>query len=341
MPSRRDYAGTLSNTRVNTQSTAHATGVIIVRGTAVQTVSGTLDIEKDIAIGGSATLRLAGTASLNAQVSGSITLNGGTLTLDNATINIPSRLRDGDSGSNRVDVIGRRHFFTRGQCGGHLRDGRAAATRLGQQAALRGTDRERDAQRRRVGGDGDRFPILFARQGAESCNTVNFAGAQRGRHSARARVAGNNPRIIFNTTIGSVFTVPLSTACSAIPASANSTTVGWATVNGTGFATHTANGIAAVAIDATRWRANRSRDGEYPAHHHRPRAHERQRLQRELDQSRSHQCGAVDQPLRGESQHGGDPARGEHGLFDHLHGRRPQQRRRHRAALFPCPAGGA
>ena len=246
-----DYAGTLSNTRVGTQSTAHPTGVIIVRGTAVQTLSGTLDIEKDILIGGSATLRLAGTASLNAQVSGAINLNGGTFTLDNAITNIPTRLRDGDSASTGVDVIGGGTFSLIGNGAGtsetvsRLQLGSGSKPRSG---ALTVSVTHNAAAAAATVID---FQSYGRDQAQNPCNTVNFAARNGAGTPLTLGSAGNNPRIIFSTTSGTVFTAPLFNGLLGNTGTANSTTVGWATVNGSDFATHGANGIAAVTLDAT------------------------------------------------------------------------------------------
>ena len=250
-----DYAGTLSNTKIGTQSAGHATGVIIVRGTAVQTVSGTLDIEKDIAVGGSVTLRLAGTASLDLQTAGSIMFSGGTFTLDNAVTNSGIRLRDGNSGSlpaaTGVDVIGGGTFSLVGNAAGtsetvgRLQLGSGSKARSG--ALTASVTHNAGAGAATV----MQFQSYSREQAPNPCNTVNFAARTGAGTPLTLGLALNNPRILFSTTSGTVFTVPLFNNLLGNTGSADFTTVGWATVNGTDFATHGANGIAAVAIDAT------------------------------------------------------------------------------------------
>ena len=240
-----DFAGTVRNTRVGTQSMVHQTGVIIVRGTAVQTLSGMLEVEKHMAVGGSATLRLAGTAALNLQASGAITMSAGTFVLDNATTNNPNRLRDGTATSTGVDVIGGGTFSLAGNAAGtsetvsRLQLGSAANPRSG---AL-------TVSVTHNAGASAATAITFqayTRDGTKNpCNTLNFAARTGAGTVLPLGLAGSNPRIgfatsplLFNNLLGN-------------SASGSTATVGWATVNGTDFATHGANGVAAVALDAT------------------------------------------------------------------------------------------
>ena len=242
-----DFAGLLSNARVNNQSPGHPTGIIIVRGTAVQTLSGTLNIEKDIFVGGSATLRLAGTASLNAQVNGAINLNGGTFTLDNATTNIQTRLRDGTSTSTGVDVIGGGTF----SLVGHATGTAETVSRLQLGSSSKARSGALTVNVTHNAGASAATAITFQAYTREQtaqinpCGTVNFAAQTGAGTVLPLGVAGNNPHIIF--TIGTLLFNNL--LGNTVGGSAN--TVGWATVNGTDFATHGANGVAAVAPDAT------------------------------------------------------------------------------------------
>ncbi len=252
-----DYAGTLSNTLIGVQSAGHNTGTLTVRGTAVQTLSGTLDIEKDVAVSGGATLRLAGNASLNTHIgggiptSGGITLNGGTFILDNATTNIPTRLRDGNSGSSGADVIGGGTFSLIGNGAGtseivsRLQLGSPTKPRSG---ALTASVTHNAAAAATTVID---FQSYARDQAQNPCNTVNFAARNGAGTPLALGSAGNNPRIIFFTTSGTVFTVPLFNGLLGNTGAGDSTTVGWATVNGTDFATHGAvNGVAAVPVFA-------------------------------------------------------------------------------------------
>ena len=245
-----DYAGTLSNTLIGVQSAGHNTGALTVRGTAVQTLSGTLDIEKDVVVGGSATLRLAGNASLNAQTAGAIVINGGTFVLDNAVTPLSSRLRDGNSGNlpnpTGVDVIGGGVFSLVGNAIGtsetvsRLQLGSATKPRSG--ALTVSVTQNAGAPATVID-----FQSYLREQAQNPCNTVNFAARTGAGTPLALGSPGNNPRIIFSTTSGTVFNVPLFNSLLGNTGTGDSTTVGWATVNGTDFATHGAvNGIAAV-----------------------------------------------------------------------------------------------
>ena len=240
-----DYAGTLSNTRVGAQSGVHKTGVIILRGTAVQTLSGTLDIEKDISIGGSATLRLAGTASLTAQSSGALVMNGGTVILDNTTTNLPTRLRDGAAASTGVDVIGGGTFSLVGHAAGTAE----TVSRLQLASVSNPRSGALTVNVTHNAGASAATALTFqtyTRDGTlNPCDTVNFAARTAAGTALALGSAGNNPRVLFATS-PLLFNGLLGNSVGGSTA-----TVGWATVGGTDFATHGANGIAAVAGDAT------------------------------------------------------------------------------------------
>ncbi len=240
-----DFAGTVRNTRVGTQSLVHQTGVIIVRGTAVQTLSGTLEVEKDMAIGGSATLRLAGTAALNLQASGAISMSGGTFVLDNVTTNNPNRLRDGTATSTGVDVIGGGTFSLVGNAAGTSET--VSRIQLGSTANPRSGALTVSVTHNAGASAATAISFqAYTRDGAQNpCNTLNFAARTGAGTVLPLGLAGSNPRIgfvtsplLFNNLLGN-------------SASASTATVGWATVNGTDFATHGANGVAAVTLDAT------------------------------------------------------------------------------------------
>lgn len=78
-------------------------GELLIRGTATQTLSGPTFVDEDTIIGRGATLVIAGTASLASnngadpaiEPSGSVILSGGTLRLENQTVNNNNRIREG------------------------------------------------------------------------------------------------------------------------------------------------------------------------------------------------------------------------------------------------------
>ena len=241
-----DFAGLLLNTHLGSGSTK---GTVTVRGTAVQTLSGTLNVEKDVAVGGGATLRLAGNASLNGQGSGAIVLNGGTFTLDNATTNSTVRLRDGSATSTGMETIGGGTFSFIGNAAGttetlsRLQLGTGANPRSG---ALTVTVTHNAGVSNPTALS---FQSYARDQGQNPCNTVNFAARNgAGTPLALGLAAANGPHINF-ITVPTLFNGLLGNTTTTVAADA--TTVGWATVNGTDFATHGANGIAPVAITAT------------------------------------------------------------------------------------------
>ena len=245
-----DFAGTVRNTRVGTQSLAHQTGIIIVRGTAVQTLSGTLEVEKDMAIGGSATLRLAGTAALNTQASGAIVMSGGTLVLDNATTNNPNRLRDGTATSTGMDVIGGGTFSLVGNAVagtsellGRLQLGASSTSGNPRSGALTVSVTHNAGA---SAATAITFQAYTRDQAKNPYGTVNFAARDgAGTPLALGSAVANSPHIFFSSG-----TVLFNNLLGNTPGGSTAT-VGWATVNGTDFATHGANGVAAVALDAT------------------------------------------------------------------------------------------
>ena len=240
-----DFAGTVRNTRVGTQSAGHQTGVIVVRGTAVQTFSGTLEIEKDFNIGTGATLRLAGTAALNLQASGAITMNGGTFVLDNLITNNPNRLRDGTAASTGMDVLGGGTFSLVGNAAGTSET--VSRLQLGSSGNPRSGALTVNVTHNAGASAATAITFqAYTRDGAQNpCNTVNFAARTGAGTVLPLGLAGNNPRIGFATSPLLFNNLPGNSA------SGSTATVGWATVNGSDFATHGANGVAAVNIDAT------------------------------------------------------------------------------------------
>jgi autotransporter-associated beta strand protein len=241
-----DFAGTIQNTRVGTQSGGHATGVLIIRGTATQTFSGTMDIEKDILVGGTATLRLTGAASLNGQSTGAIVMEGGTLLLDNVTTNNTSRLRDGTASSSGLDVIGGGMFSLVGNAAGSTET--IARLQLGSSTKPRSGALNLNVSPKN-GATGATALTLQSYQRDQASNpsvTVNFSARNESGTALTLGLSGSNPRILFNSS------VPLYNGLLGNTGLGDTTTVGWATVNGTDFATYNlATGITAVAIDAT------------------------------------------------------------------------------------------
>ncbi len=215
-------------------------GALVVRGPGEEIVTGTLDINKDLVIAGR--LTLAGTASLGAQASGAISMAGGTFKLDNTVDNNPNRVRDGSATSTSIDVLGGGTFLLAGNAAGTTET--AGRVQLG------------SATKGRSG----RLGIALVHTAAAAPTVLTFGSLSRdtttvvqtatvdfsARNAAGTALAlgqaGNNPRIVFSTA-------PLATN-GLIANSAGTGAVGFATVNGSDFAAHGANGVAAVATVA-------------------------------------------------------------------------------------------
>ena len=220
--------------------TGGAGGALVVRGPGEEIVTGTLDINKDLVIAGR--LTLAGTASLGAQVSGAISMAGGTFKLDNTVDNHPNRVRDGSATSTSIDAIGGGTFLLAGntagttETAGRVQLGSATKGRSGRLGiALVHTAAE--APTVLTLGSLSRDTTTVAQTA-----TVDF-GARNGAGTALALgQEGDNPRIVFSTA-------PPATN-GLIGNSAGTGSVGFATVNGSDFAAHGANGVAAVATVA-------------------------------------------------------------------------------------------
>jgi autotransporter-associated beta strand protein len=239
------FGGILSNSRVGGTSAQNT--VLTVRGTSTQTFTGSLDIEKDVAIGAGATLVFGGNASLSGQSSGAVVLQGGAFKLDNATVPSANRLRDGASGSTGVDVIGGGSFTLVGNAAGisetvgRLQLGSPSNPRSGALTV---------AVNHPIGAGGptllnfqsyarDQFPVPL--------NTVDFTASNGNGNALPLGQGGNSPQIFFSTTFGAAFSVPRFNGLLGNTGSADATTVGWATVNGSDFASYDANGVVAVS----------------------------------------------------------------------------------------------
>lgn len=98
-------------------------GILTVRGTGTQTLSGTVSLNivgADMTVGRGATLVFAGTAALDTgtNTKGAVVLNGGTFKLDNLANNISDRLRDGGVDATGLDTIGGGTFSFIGNAAG-------------------------------------------------------------------------------------------------------------------------------------------------------------------------------------------------------------------------------
>ncbi|HET6408433.1 MAG TPA: autotransporter-associated beta strand repeat-containing protein, partial [Chthoniobacteraceae bacterium] len=234
------FGGTVDNNLVNG---GEDDGRLIVRGPGTQTLTGTLALARDVIVGGGSGLTLAGTASLAGQLTNAaIVIAGGTFTLDNTATNL-NRLRDGAVDSTGLEPIGGGKFSLIGNATGTSET--LGRLQLGSTGATNPTPRS-GALTINVTSNGGTGTLLtmqsYSRNGGTSpFNTVNFT-ANEG--TAPLGTSATGARVKF----GASFTVPLTNGLMANTVSANAANFGWATVNGTDFASYsTGNGVFAVA----------------------------------------------------------------------------------------------
>ena len=237
--------------------TGKSTGSLVVRGVGKQTLTGMfvspdsppgangLQLQKDMVVGRSATLSLAGNASLAQQSSNAaVVMNGGTFQLDNSVVNNGNRLRNGDATSTGLETVGGGLFtlignavtatseiIARLQLGSSL-DPRSGALTINVKHNA-GTSAATELMLQSLSRDGTE--PTFA--------TVDFTAVDNAGTKIALGQSGNAPRISFLTAPLLANGLLRNTASGS-----NEATVGWATVNGSAFATHGATGIAPVGL---------------------------------------------------------------------------------------------
>ncbi|MES2568798.1 MAG: autotransporter-associated beta strand repeat-containing protein, partial [Verrucomicrobiota bacterium] len=228
-------------------------GNFSVRGAATQTLSGTVLLDGVVTIGHGAGLRLSGTAALVEGLKTTFSLNGGSLTLDNLAQNNPNRIRDSRNENAGIESIGGGTVSLVGNAAG-TREA-AGLLELGSRAAIRSGAMTVNVTH--PSGASAATVLEFFELSRYSINgprsTVNFtAQDENGRPLTLGR-PGKNPRIQFSTrpVVVNGLLAPNDTGeldQSVIPPVPNGYDdhIGWATVNGSNFATYGANGIAAV-----------------------------------------------------------------------------------------------
>lgn len=230
-------------------------GKFIVRGTSNQTLTGSLSIHKDVVVGHGATLTIAGNASL-AGSKGAVTLNGGRFVVDNVNMNDFNRLRDPSvSSSTGLETIGGGTFSFIGNANG-------TAEMLGR-LQLGGYSIETLQTKPRSGalninvvhnaGNTAATTLTFTGwsrdiQERYQYATVNFSATDGSGTPMSLGVSGNNPRIHLNG-MGATLPLPFNDLMNSTGGGASA---GWATVNGTDFASH--SGVAGVeAVFSVPW----------------------------------------------------------------------------------------
>jgi fibronectin-binding autotransporter adhesin len=222
----------------NGVTTGNDGGALTIRGTGVQTLTGTLNIYKDVVVGNGSTLVLANTGSLGNQTRGSVTMAGGTLVLDNTSSNIAliGRLRDGTATSTTVETIG----------GGTLRlignsFGSSELTgrlQLGAFASVTNETKPRSGHLNieivHTAGSSAQTELRFQSYSRDATftnvpqlSTVDFSATNLAGSALTLGASGNNPRIYVSSAS---FTPPLvngllSTTTTGVP----NASIGWAT----------------------------------------------------------------------------------------------------------------
>ncbi len=235
------FTGSIINTRVGAGTVE---GQFIVRGVGkqtLQTAAGALSVNNDFVVGRGATLVFAGSTSVVGTADkGKVVVNGGTFVLDNSATNNNNRLRDFgpsftiDTG---LETIGGGTFSLLGNASGTAET--IGRLQLGSSNITNG-----------------------ARAGALTINvTAPGAGAVSLTMQSYSRDSVSTPRTTVDFTAnggtGTLGAIPkifiggtVNLTAGGLISSSNvvTTQAGWATVNGSGFATYNAtNGVVAVA----------------------------------------------------------------------------------------------
>ncbi len=231
-------SATFGGTLTNIAAGGTADGKLIVRGAATQILNGTVQVNDDIVAAFGSKLVFSGSASLGTMTKGSVSLEGGTFVLDNTAVNNLDRLRDATSTSTGLETVSGGTFSLIGfstaattETIGRLQLGTSSNPRGGA-LTINVTQPGNFATTLRLQSY-SRVSTLTPR------NTVDFTSTRAGATIAPG-LGGTNPGIVIlgvTTGVGG-----LLTSTDALDSG-----VGWATVNGTDFATSGANGIAPVA----------------------------------------------------------------------------------------------
>ena len=237
--------------------TGNDLGQLVVRGPGVQTVTGTLQIDKDMEIGG--TLVFAGSATLGAQTKGALIIHGGTVRLDNTATNNLDRLRDASTTSTGLDPIGGGVFQLIGNSGATTTETVGRVQLGAQTGAVAPFKTKARAGELRLGvahRSGASFATALTLQSYERdasneqpLDTVEFSATDGAGAVLNLGSTGNNPRVV-------IATLPIAVSNGLFNNNTGTASTGWAvvrTTTGLAFATQTAvnNGVTGVATVAT------------------------------------------------------------------------------------------
>ncbi len=245
-------SGSFGGTLRNKETGGSNSGTFKLRGVGTQTFTGTLDLSKDVEVGDIATLVIGGSASLGGQLSNAaVVLNGGTLRLDNTAINNNNRLRNGSSTSTGLETIGGGTFSLVGNAAIGVAES-VSRLQLGSSGNSRSGSLTINITHNAAAGlTSLNFESYSRDSGGNPYDTVNFTANNGTGAAIGLGAAANGARVTFTTFTGAPFTVPVFNALIGNTGAADATSVGWATVNGTDFASYGAQGIIAVPTVAT------------------------------------------------------------------------------------------
>ena len=233
------FSGTVSNLATSnggTVGTYSSNGDLAVRGNATQTLSGTTNVSNTVSVFDGAGLKLSGAASITG-IEANLNINGGTFTLDNSVANLGDRFEDTGS----VETRGGGTFVLIGNVGGSSET--VGFIQLGTNTTTPPNARS-----------GALSVQITHNAGASAATVLTFAGITR--DSGRATVDFSARDGSGAMALGSAGNAPRIMLTAAPSMSANGLlndggSVGWATVNGSDFATYdAATGVKAVSTIA-------------------------------------------------------------------------------------------
>ncbi|HBO45993.1 MAG TPA: hypothetical protein DD670_19130, partial [Planctomycetaceae bacterium] len=232
-----DFSGTVSNLATSNGGvvgTNSKNGELTVRGIATQTLSGTTNINENIKIFSGAGLTLAGSAALTGNEV-SLNLNGGTLTLDNSVSNVTNRIYNAAS----IEPRGGGNFLLKGNAAGSSET--LGTIQLGTNTSSPSAPRSGalNVQVMHSAGSAASTVLTFAGiQRNSGRATIDFAASDGGGGVLTLGSSGNAPRVLLSSS-------PALSASGLFQGSGGS---GWATVNGSDFATYDmATGVKAAS----------------------------------------------------------------------------------------------
>ncbi|MDB6156098.1 MAG: hypothetical protein JWL90_4551 [Chthoniobacteraceae bacterium] len=248
-----EFGGSISTLPIITTGVS---GALSIRGAATQTLSGAVLVDEAITIAHGASLELSGKATLRERLNVTFNLNGGALTLNNIAENDNDRIRDSRTENEGIDSVGGGIFSLVGNAAGTTET--IGLLELGSRAEARSGAVTVNVTHN-SGTTAATVLELFdlSRFSKDSPKTtVDFTAQDGTGKPVLLGRSGNNPRIQISTPpiLSNGLLAPNDSGEideSVTPPVPNGYIdhVGWATVNGSSFATYGPNGIAPVEAE--------------------------------------------------------------------------------------------